>query len=133
MSNMLKNKILQRCIKEARENITLAQFRCKHFSFLVRKSHIVSVGINHQYKTHPLAAKYGHRFSSIHSEIHALSNWKYGTEDCVLLNIRLDKWGNLRYSEPCQYCKRFLDDIGLSYMFSTENGFIERKNEQVGL
>lgn len=120
---MIKDKMLIKCLQEARENMDLAKFRCKHFSFLLRKNKILSVGVNQQYKTHPLAAKYGHRFSSIHSEVHAISNWKHSLHECILLNIRLDKWGNLRYSEPCPYCKKFLNDLNIPCVYSKDYGF----------
>ena len=43
----------------------------KHVSFIVRKGVVESVGGN-QYKTQPLAKKYGYRYDEVHSELDAL-------------------------------------------------------------
>lgn len=122
---LINDRIKNRCLDQSRNLLKLAKFRCKHFSFLIDKNKIVCFGINLQYKTHPLAKKYGHRFSSIHSEVHCLSRYKGDTGGLVLLNIRLDNWGNLKDSKPCEYCEKFLHDRNIQFIYSTDFGFEE--------
>ncbi len=121
----IDKKILTKCLHKARKMINFTKFRCKHFSFIVRKNKIVSIGYNQQYKTHPIAAKYGHRFCSIHSEIHAISNYKYDLSECKIINIRLDQWGNMKCSRPCEFCEKLINDNMLKCIYSNEDGFYE--------
>ena len=92
--------------------------RCKHFSFLIEKNRIISIGYNQSYKTHPLSKKFGHRFSSIHSELHAISSFGK-TNGLILANVRLDLNGNLRESKPCQPCQKMLKYFNIQNVFYT--------------
>lgn len=112
-------KILTKCEKIARKLIHLPKGRCKHFSFLVKKNRIISMGYNQSYKTHPLA-KY-HRFSSIHSEIHCLASSR--KIDGFMVNVRIDLFGQIRNSKPCPACQAVLDKYNIKCFYSTEDGY----------
>ena len=103
--------------------IDLPAGRCKHFSFLIKKNRIISIGWNNGFKTHPLANKYGHRFCSIHSELHCISSFK-NTNGLILVNVRIDSNGKLKCSKPCGPCQKMLIDFNITNIFyTTEKGF----------
>jgi tRNA(Arg) A34 adenosine deaminase TadA len=98
--------------------------RYKHFSFILHKKRIVSVGWNNTNKSHPIAKKYGHRFNSRHSEVHAVSKFPYRIKklrDCVIVNIRLTKKGKIAISKPCRFCQQFLAEIRIKEVWFTND------------
>lgn len=111
-------RILTTCQKVSRGMVHLVQTRCKHFSFLIDKNKIVSAGWNFSYKSHPLAAKYGHRFNSIHSELHCLTSHKKSKNNLIMVNIRLDDTG-FKNSKPCIHCQKMLRDFNVTTIFYT--------------
>ena len=114
-------------IKLARKLIDLPRSEKKHFTFILRKNKIMSVGWNMSYKTHPLAARYNYKYSAIHSELNAILNFQlpYSTLcKYTILNIRLAKNGTIANSKPCIPCQNLLNDYGLnSVIYSTNEGF----------
>lgn len=93
--------------------------RKKHYTFIVLRSKIISVGWNNGWKTHPLAGKHGHRFNSTHSEIAALSNFQYPVSHLKhfeIVNVRLlnDSGYNLGMSKPCLNCEAMLIGLGVA-------------------
>lgn len=91
--------------------------RCRHFSFILYKKRIVSIGINNQ-KTHPLNLKNrkisirtGEDFSEqkhICSEFNAIVKLKrmtnINTKKCTLVNLRYDRNKKLALARPCMSC-----------------------------
>lgn len=113
-------KILKKCVRLSRDMIHLTESRCKHFSFLIKKNKIISIGYNQPFKTHPLAKELGYRFSCIHSELHCLVSAK--RIEGMMINIRLDKFGNIRGAKPCPKCEKLLSRHGIPCIYSTDNG-----------
>jgi deoxycytidylate deaminase len=124
------NKLVQK----AQSLIHLNPCSYKHFSFLLKRNKVISWGLNQSYKTHPLAQKYGTRFSSIHSELGAILAFPYKPallKDCKLVNIRLSGEGELRLSKPCKSCAKLLDFFGISEIFYSipkEDGELNTKS-----
>ena len=95
--------------------------RCRHFSFIINKTRIVSIGIN-QKKTHPtnlknrkVSAKTGEDFSAQKhtcSEFNAIIKLKnltnMDTKKCVLVNMRYDRNKKLALASPCMSCVSLL-------------------------
>ena len=75
----------------------------KHVSIIIRKNEIVSVGTNN-FRTHPLAKKYGYRFDEVHSELDALLRYKGSKDSLRLINFRFNRFGEMRLSKPCCKC-----------------------------
>lgn len=103
-----------------------------HFSFILKSSRLLTVGINLSWKTHPLAATYKHRFQSIHSEVNALCRvrHKHDLRSLTMVNIRLSSlslkagYPILRNSRPCRSCLNLLQAFKFSKVFySTDKGF----------
>lgn len=103
-----------------------------HFSFILKSSRIVAMGVNEPYRTHPLAAIYKHRFSSVHSELSSIAKvrHKHDFRSLTMVNVRLSSLSIragkpiLRNSRPCKHCLQLLEvfKFGKIY-FSTDEGF----------
>ena len=64
----------------------------KHFSFIVLKNRIISIGKNYENRTHPFAARLSNTSESIHSEMDAYLNIRWFDIDyskCILINTLL--------------------------------------------
>lgn len=120
----MKIKILNRCVKISRKLIDLPDRRSnKHFSFLILKNRIISVGYNLSFTTHPIAHKYGYRFDTIHSELKCIRNFPLSPsylEKCTLINIRIMNDGSLGISKPCSKCHQLLRDFNISSVYFTD-------------
>jgi len=94
----------------------------KHFSFIVRKREIISIGWNSYVKTHPEAIKWGFPFRYRHSELHAIIKFpdKIGEiRKCQLYNVRVNRLGEVGMSRPCRYCLPMVLDFGFKKIHYT--------------
>lgn len=119
----------KKLIKHAIENIHRPVGRNKHFSFILRRNQVMSIGYNDDQTTHPLGHKFGYWNCSIHSELHAIlqfePNWNE-LRRCVLVNIRLGK-GGPKMSRPCSSCQRLLKKFQFKEIwYSDQNGNFRR-------
>jgi hypothetical protein len=82
----------------------------KHFSFIVDRGRILSIGINRQDKSHPIAKKFNPFSSNIHSELAAiLKLGEVDFSDYTLINTRISRErNNLCCSYPCVGCRAML-------------------------
>lgn len=95
----------------------------KHFSFLLRRNKVVSIGWNQKNKTHPLTLKYGHLYKTIHSEVAVIRNFPHRSQhlpDFTLVNIRISREDNVTISRPCVYCRRLIADFGITDVYYTD-------------
>ena len=95
----------------------------KHVSLIVRKNEIVSVGTNN-FRTHPLAKKYGYRFDEVHSELDALLRYKGPKDNLVLVNYRFNRFGDMRMSKPCCMCLPWCSAVFDEMWYSTNEGMV---------
>lgn len=113
-----------KCLKIAKELNSETGVKVNHFSFLVKKNSINSIGYN-SYKTHPIAERLGYRFPTHHSELSCILNFS-GKEirDYYMINFRFDKMGQLAMSKPCKGCQKLLKYycVGKT-IYSTGYGF----------
>jgi len=118
------NNIQKKCLRVAKDLFDLPTGRSKHFSFLVLRNNIISVGWNNSLKTHPLANKFGHRFNGIHSELSVIknNNDNFLLPHLSLINIRFLRNGKLGNSKPCIPCQTMLDHFGIKKVFYTYSG-----------
>jgi deoxycytidylate deaminase len=115
-----------RLIKIAKSHKHIVDTPQRHFSFILLKGKLISIGWNEAWKTHPLAAKFGHRFSAIHSELASIKNMQKNWSvlpKCKLVNVRIKPNGTVGLSKPCKYCRRLLADFEVGEVYySDENG-----------
>lgn len=93
-----------------------------HFSVLMDGKKIVSLGNNSERKTHPLACKYGARFSAIHSELDCILHFPYMPQllkEFTLVNLRFLRNGRVAIAKPCVSCQQLLQDFGISEVYYT--------------
>jgi hypothetical protein len=99
--------------------------RAKHFSFILIRNKVVSMGWNMGFKTHPLAHKMGHRYDSIHSELHCIKKFPHPVSElarCKLFNVRVNRKGKVRLSKPCLKCQKLLEIFNLREVWYTLDG-----------
>lgn len=97
----------------------------KHFSFIVERNKILSIGRNDPNKTHPMANKFGHRFNCIHSELSALVNFPRPNthlKNCDIINIRVRSDDTIGISRPCNICAYMLRIFKLRNVYYTNRG-----------
>lgn len=126
LSKRLKNKVIEWAI--AHKNVVDHNF--KHFTFIIRRNKIICFGFNQPYKSHPIACKHGHRFNSIHAELHAICNFPYPVRELrkyTMVNVRISKDERLRISKPCRYCIPLIAGVSPRRIYySTDSGdFVE--------
>lgn len=100
-----------RLVDLAFELIHLPKATNKHFSFILRRNNIVSIGVNYSAKTHPLAIANNFRYGAIHSELNAIKKCPIHPSDlyrCKLVNVRVNSRGLVCQSKPCQLCENML-------------------------
>ena len=120
----LQNKI----VDTARTLIHLPQSKYKHFSFICERNRIITIGWNDSFCTHPIAKKFRHRFSCIHSELSAISKFPYSIKrlsKAKFINVRLNINGELALSKPCLSCQYMLYSFSIKTIsYSTSEGFL---------
>jgi hypothetical protein len=108
--------------------------RCQHFSFILLKNKIISIG-NNSKKTHPLNLKNrktslrtGEDFSDqkhVCSEFSAINKLKnmtnIDTKKCILVNIRYNRNGKIALSKPCMSCENLLKYFSFKKVIWTDN------------
>ena len=113
-----------------------ADLRCRHFSFILDRNRIISIGLNSP-KTHPLNLKYNYvnknneKISNIvgtHSELSAVI--KLGEEDCsglTLVNTRINRNEELDFSSPCSGCLDMIKQLNFKNVyFSNAQGKFDK-------
>lgn len=130
------NKIIE--VSYALINKHNADLRCRHFSFILDRNRIISIGMNST-KTHPLNLKYNYvnkdnkSISDIvgtHAELNAVI--KLGEEDCsklTLINTRINRNNMLDYSCPCSGCSDMIKQLNFKNVyFSNAQGKFDKIN-----
>ena len=122
------NKIIE--VSYALINKHNADLRCRHFSFIIDRNRIISIGLN-SLKTHPLNLKYRYvnkmkeNISNIvgtHSELSAVL--KLGQEDCsklTLVNTRINRNNMLDFSAPCSGCSDMINQLNFKNTYYTNS------------
>lgn len=123
----MSNKLFKRCYDVAKDLVVFdADHPQRHFSFLCVRNKIIATGMNDKWKSHTLSKRFGHRFSSIHSEIAVIKNcpvhWRE-LPNLTMVNVRLNRDLELMLAKPCKCCAAMLDwfEVG-SVWYSTNSG-----------
>lgn len=121
MNRKLRNRII-----EIAESLYNPEFAQRHYTFLVRRNKILSIGLNDKKRTHPAAVGEGWRFPNLHSEKRCILNFPLPIGEirgCKLVNLRLNRRRQLMLSKPCGGCITLLKLVGpKSVLYSTNNG-----------
>lgn len=123
-------KVIAKCISGAKKLHEFTPSKTSHYSFMVKKRVVTSVGYNNRSKTHPLAAKFNYEYPNLHSELASLINLNFDIErrplrGYYMVNLRFGKGGELRNSRPCEKCQEVLSYYQIPIVYSTGNGFKE--------
>lgn len=101
-----------------------------HYSFILYKNKIRSIGWNNVLHTHPLSYRYNKKWPFIHSEVSSIIRFDgrpKELKDCTLINIRLNKFGKIMQSKPCKNCLRLVAEFNFDRVFYTNTlGQFER-------
>jgi len=128
---MLTSRLISRILRLSKELIDCCPLRCKHFSFIVLRNKIISVGYNTT-RTNPMAEKFEYEYPTTHSELAAILNLQMPPSViryCKLINVRIDKDGKLMLSRPCKHCMRLLQTFVFDEVWYSEpDGFCMLEN-----
>lgn len=98
-----------------------------HWSFVVVKNQIIEWATNHK-GIPPIYFGYNKRlsegnFAKTHSELAAYKRAKgiLGKNNFGIINIRLNRKGDIRNSSPCICCSSFLKEVGCSEIYYSNN------------
>lgn len=131
----MNTRTIEKCIEMAKAGEPFANdHRCAHFAFLVKKSRIMHMGQN-SCKTHPKTLEYNYdnyndNLCRIHAEFNVLvrGSIKEKTEDLShyeLINIRIDRKGNINNGRPCPGCRHVAQQFGIKHIYySTAEGTV---------
>ncbi len=122
---------LNKLLRMSFDMIDIPNAQNKHFTFLLDKTKIVSVGWNDNWTTHTEAKRLGYYQNAMHSELSAIlryrgPNWKLSK--LSLVNIRVNTLGQVCMSHPCSGCVRLLDMYNLNkkVWYTNEQGIFVR-------
>jgi tRNA(Arg) A34 adenosine deaminase TadA len=119
----MNQNLLDSLVEKSFALFELPQSRAKHFSFVVRKHRLLSLGWNMTTKTHPMAKRFGQEeWPYIHSELMAVRNFPYPPAEldrCVLINTRIGLDKKIRMSKPCDCCRRLIAAFGFREVWYT--------------
>ena len=109
-----------------------------HVSFVMKGGKILHIGVNDYFKRNNISSKYK-RFkkslnskqyiAGIHSEVSALSKFKYNEDvsNLVLVNVRINNLNQVECSCPCPNCAKFIKEMGIKKVyFSEKTGLFSR-------
>ena len=123
---MISLKLQHKLLRISFDLISVPNATQKHFSFLLRRNKIISIGWNDAIKTEPLSYKYRSRFFTRHSELSAIKNSHLSADELshlTLVNTRVNTWNRIMRSKPCDACQRMLQAFGLrNVIYTNEQG-----------
>lgn len=129
----MNKSILKRVLSITYQLREVPEGRNKHFSFIVHRNNIISVGWNNSWKTHPIAKQCGYRFGTMHSELAAIIKMRRKLNilpNCYLVNTRINSLNEIGLSKPCYHCTRWISTLGFKkILYTNQDGFfVEEKN-----
>lgn len=128
----MKRTILRDVVRTSAEKLTSHQqfHYYPHFSFIIQDNKVLGMGMNNGAEP-PRHFGYhdrltvGNGLPKIHAEFAAYRKVKgiLRPEGFEIVNIRMNRLGQLKTSAPCSCCFNFLSDMGCTHCyFSTDTG-----------
>ena len=130
----MKKQLFSQVYQIAKEKLVVhPQSVYVHYSFIIQNNSIVGYGVNRD-GTPPIHWGYKNRKDDptynpkLHSEINAYRKVK-GILDkrksFEIINVRLNRHGELRNSKPCSCCYNLLRELGCKkFYYSSDIGFL---------
>lgn len=118
----MTDRTLQKLLGMAFDMIHVPRSQNKHFTFLLDKSKIVSVGWNDNWTTHTKAKKLGYFQNAMHSELSAILRYrgpKWKIPRLYVVNVRVNTHGKICESHPCESCMSLLGMYNLTRVWHT--------------
>ena len=120
----VQKKVMSRILQLTQNMKNIPKGRARHFSFLVCKNTILSIGWNDYNKTHTLAKKFGYYNGNIHSELACIVSCQRDLKNCIMVNTRIGHNNEYLMSKPCKHCQRLLLWYNIdNILYSTIEGF----------
>jgi deoxycytidylate deaminase len=94
----------------------------RHFSFIIDKNRILSLGWNDYYCSNRIAYDNGHVHGGIHSEFSAYVRYRgdFGRlRRCIMVNTRINSLDKIGMSKPCTVCQKFIEKVGFRKVYYT--------------
>lgn len=97
----------------------------KHVSLILHKNRVISFGTN-SFKTHPKAKEIGYHYEEMHSELEAYQRvpYKLKKKKLILVNVRVNRFTQLRMSRPCELCLPWCKEIFHEIFYTNDQGLI---------
>ena len=108
--------------KAAQKNMNHGSY--KFAALIVQKGRVISIGLNYQFKTHPMI-QLVHKHKTVHAELNAIVRTvnKDLLKGSTIVVYREDRFGNAAMSRPCVTCQYFLNQYGIKKMvYTNEEG-----------
>ena len=121
---MVNTKLKQKILRIVEDLKDINPCRCKHFSFICKRNRIISMGMNSQKTTHTLLKRYNYYMEGIHSELDCYIKIRWmdiNYSKCVLINVRINRFGQIKMSKPCSCCLSLIKEIGINTVYYTTN------------
>lgn len=122
MTKAVASPTFERLLKKA--VIKSAHDVYKYSAMLIKGNRVISVGVNHRTKTHPISTEINPHHT-IHAEVNAVvravnKNLLVGA---TIVVYREDKFGNTLMARPCETCQKLLKSYGIKKMiYTNQNG-----------
>jgi deoxycytidylate deaminase len=95
-------------------------YKVKMGAVIFKGKRVISIGCNHPLKSakhlHPRFQKW---HGSIHAEVSAVLKAKTDLRRCNILVVRVNRFGDIRTSKPCDWCLRYLQVVGIRKIYHT--------------
>jgi deoxycytidylate deaminase len=103
-------------IKAARKS----PHRIKVGAVIFKRNRIISIGTNHPLKAaRHLHPRYQRWKGSIHAEVDAILKAKTDLKRCNILVVRINRFGEIRNSKPCDQCFSYIRAVGIKKVYFT--------------
>ncbi len=111
-------------IDKAIEAAKKSSYRVRMGAVIFKGKRIISVGNNCSMKSakhlHPRFQKWK---GSVHAEVSAILKAKTDLRRCNILVVRINRFGEIRTSKPCDKCFLYLQLVGIKKIYYTVSGF----------
>ncbi len=107
----------------------------RHFSFILKRNKILSIGWNDGWKTHPISKQFNYRYHAIHSELSAILRYDGYVSDlagATIVNTRINWHDEVAMSMPCPICLKLLKKNKIKRIYYTNDSgeFIKHKDKK---
>lgn len=121
---MLSTKLKSKILRMSFDLLFAEQMKKRHYTFLVRRNKVITIGQNSKTSTHPLALYYNYEYFYIHSELDVIRKLPKLSDlpKLKVFNVRVNRVGETHLARPCKYCRNMLSLLGVKeVIYSIQN------------